>query len=42
VPFTLEARRAFDAIVAQGHAEDDDAVLLALALRRGPAAPARD
>lgn len=33
-PFTDEARRAFDAIVAAGHGEDDDAVLLARALGR--------
>jgi putative dehydrogenase len=32
-PLTDEARRAFDAIVAAGCGEDDDAVLLALALR---------
>lgn len=33
-PLTDEARRAFDAAVAAGHGEDDDAVLLARALRR--------
>ena len=32
-PLTDDARRAFDAAVAAGHGEDDDAVLLALALR---------
>ena len=31
-PLTEEARRAFEAVVAAGHGEDDDAVLLALAL----------
>jgi 3-hydroxyisobutyrate dehydrogenase-like beta-hydroxyacid dehydrogenase len=33
VPLTDEAQRAFEAVVAAGHGEDDDAVLLALALR---------
>jgi 3-hydroxyisobutyrate dehydrogenase-like beta-hydroxyacid dehydrogenase len=32
-PLTEDARRAFEAVVAAGHGEEDDAVLLALALR---------
>lgn len=32
-PITDDAQRAFEAVVAAGHGEDDDAVLLALALR---------